>query len=29
MENAGLVNCKYHNVLSGISAIHIGFKAAD
>lgn len=28
MEAAGLVNCKYHNVMSGISAIHIGFKAS-
>jgi demethylmenaquinone methyltransferase / 2-methoxy-6-polyprenyl-1,4-benzoquinol methylase len=27
MENAGLVNCKYHNVMSGICAIHVGFKA--
>lgn len=27
METAGLVNCKYHNVMSGICAIHIGFKA--
>ncbi len=29
MENAGMVNCKYHNVMSGICAIHIGFKSAD
>lgn len=28
MESAGLVNCKYHNVMSGICAIHIGFKAS-
>lgn len=28
METAGLVNCKYHNVMSGICAIHIGFKAS-
>lgn len=27
MEDANLVNCKYHNVMSGICAIHMGFKA--
>jgi len=27
MENAGLVDCKYHNVMNGICAIHMGFKA--
>jgi demethylmenaquinone methyltransferase/2-methoxy-6-polyprenyl-1,4-benzoquinol methylase len=26
MEVAGLERCKYHNVLNGISAIHVGFK---
>jgi ubiquinone/menaquinone biosynthesis C-methylase UbiE len=26
MEDADLINCKYHNVMSGICAIHIGFK---
>lgn len=26
MQSAGLENCKYHNVMSGICAIHIGFK---
>jgi len=26
MQNAGLVKCKYHNVMSGICAIHIGLK---
>ena len=26
MQAAGLENCKYHNVMSGICAIHIGFK---
>lgn len=26
METAGLENCKYHNVMSGICAIHVGFK---
>jgi len=28
MQSAGLVNCKYHNVMNGICAIHLGFKAA-
>jgi demethylmenaquinone methyltransferase / 2-methoxy-6-polyprenyl-1,4-benzoquinol methylase len=28
MSNAGLVNCKYHNVMNGICAIHMGFKAS-
>jgi demethylmenaquinone methyltransferase/2-methoxy-6-polyprenyl-1,4-benzoquinol methylase len=27
MENAGLVDCEYHNVMGGVCAIHIGFKA--
>ena len=27
MNNAGFVNCKYHNVMNGICAIHMGFKA--
>ncbi len=27
LESAGLVNCKYHNVMGGVCAIHIGFKA--
>lgn len=27
MQEAGLVNCKYHNVMNGICAIHIGFKS--
>ena len=26
MQAAGLENCKYHNVMSGICAIHMGFK---
>ena len=26
MENAGLVNCRFHDVMNGICAIHIGFK---
>jgi demethylmenaquinone methyltransferase/2-methoxy-6-polyprenyl-1,4-benzoquinol methylase len=26
MQSAGLENCKYHNVMSGICAIHVGFK---
>lgn len=26
MEDAGLIDCKYHNVMNGICAIHIGFK---
>lgn len=28
MASAGLVNCKYHNVMGGICAIHIGFKTS-
>ena len=27
LENAGLKNCHYHNVMNGICAIHIGFKS--
>ncbi|SDX31881.1 bifunctional demethylmenaquinone methyltransferase/2-methoxy-6-polyprenyl-1,4-benzoquinol methylase UbiE [Marinobacter mobilis] len=26
MENAGLVNCKYHNMTGGIVALHVGIK---
>ena len=26
MRDAGLVKCKYHNVMGGVCAIHIGFK---
>ena len=26
MENAGLTNCRFHDVMNGICAIHIGFK---
>ncbi|MDA0687693.1 MAG: bifunctional demethylmenaquinone methyltransferase/2-methoxy-6-polyprenyl-1,4-benzoquinol methylase UbiE [Proteobacteria bacterium] len=26
MENAGLINCRFHDVMNGICAIHIGFK---
>jgi demethylmenaquinone methyltransferase / 2-methoxy-6-polyprenyl-1,4-benzoquinol methylase len=26
MEQAGFVDCKYHNVMNGVCAIHIGFK---
>ncbi len=28
MESAELINCKYHNVMSGVCAIHIGFKTS-
>jgi demethylmenaquinone methyltransferase/2-methoxy-6-polyprenyl-1,4-benzoquinol methylase len=28
MENAGFSDCRYHNVMGGICAIHLGFKAA-
>lgn len=27
MQDAGLTNCKYHNVMGGVCAIHIGFKS--
>jgi len=27
MKSAGFENCKYHNVMGGVCAIHIGFKA--
>ena len=27
MEQAGLTKCKYHNVMGGVCAIHIGFKS--
>lgn len=27
MEDAGMINCKYHNVMGGVCAIHMGFKA--
>ena len=26
LSDAGLLNCRYHNVMNGICAIHIGFK---
>ncbi len=26
MESAGLVNCRFHDVMNGVCAIHIGFK---
>jgi len=26
MQEAGFRDCKYHNLLGGISAIHIGYK---
>tara|TARA_B100000029_G_scaffold230963_1_gene228456 strand:+ start:1100 stop:1861 length:762 start_codon:yes stop_codon:yes gene_type:complete len=28
MKSAGLINCKYHDVLNGICAIHLGFKSS-
>lgn len=28
MQDAGLVDCKYHNMMNGVCAIHVGFKAA-
>ena len=28
MKNAGLINCKYHDVLNGICAIRLGFKSS-
>ncbi len=28
MEKAGLTNCRYHNVMNGVCAIHVGFKPA-
>lgn len=28
MEDAGLTECRYHNIMDGISAVHVGFKAA-
>jgi demethylmenaquinone methyltransferase/2-methoxy-6-polyprenyl-1,4-benzoquinol methylase len=28
MQEAGLVDCKYHNLMNGVCAIHVGFKAA-
>ena len=27
MQNAGFVNCDYHNLTGGIVAVHRGFKA--
>ena len=27
MEDAGLTQCRYHNIMDGISAVHVGFKA--
>ncbi|MDB2552937.1 class I SAM-dependent methyltransferase [Gammaproteobacteria bacterium] len=29
MQDAGLTDCKYHNLINGVSAIHVGFKPAD
>ena len=29
MQDAGLSNCKYHNVMGGVCAIHIGFKSIE
>ncbi|MCB1665833.1 MAG: bifunctional demethylmenaquinone methyltransferase/2-methoxy-6-polyprenyl-1,4-benzoquinol methylase UbiE [Pseudomonadales bacterium] len=29
MENAGFSDCRYHDVMGGICAIHIGYKAAS
>ena len=26
MEDAGLVNCKYHNMTGGVVALHVGIK---
>ena len=26
MEEAGFADCRYHNLIGGISAIHVGFK---
>jgi len=28
MEDAGLTQCRYHNIMDGISAVHVGIKAA-
>jgi demethylmenaquinone methyltransferase/2-methoxy-6-polyprenyl-1,4-benzoquinol methylase len=28
MEEAGFINCSYHNVMNGVCAIHLGFKPA-
>lgn len=28
MQDVGLVDCKYHNMMNGVCAIHVGFKAA-
>ena len=28
MQDAGFVDCKYHNMMNGVCAIHVGFKAA-
>ena len=28
MQDAELVDCKYHNMMNGVCAIHVGFKAA-
>ena len=28
MQDAGLFDCKYHNMMNGVCAIHVGFKAA-
>lgn len=29
METAGFVDCRYHNIMDGICAVHIGYKAQD
>lgn len=29
MEDAGFSNCRYHNLIGGVSAIHVGYKHAD
>jgi demethylmenaquinone methyltransferase/2-methoxy-6-polyprenyl-1,4-benzoquinol methylase len=26
MQDAGFRDCKYHNLLGGISAVHVGYK---
>jgi len=28
MESSGFVDCKYHNIMDGICAVHIGYRAA-
>lgn len=29
MEDAGFQNCRYHNIIGGVSAIHVGYKTAN